>query len=101
MSYIPVTIQHRDPVTEDWTDTLKLHALQVNRAGGGETYAAGREQFHPRLTFELRWCRELELLRWATQEYRIIYRGQTLNITDYDDYMEQHLTVKLTGEAYG
>ena len=101
MSYIPVIIEHRDPVTEDWTEFLYLHALKVNRSGGGETYAAGREQFHPRLVFDLRWCKELELLRWSPQEYRIIYRGQTLNIVDYDDYMEQHLTARLTGEAYG
>lgn len=101
MSYIPVTIQRRDPITEEWVDALKLHALKANRSGGGETYAAGREQYHARLTFEFRWCSELELLRWAPQEYRLLYRGQTLNITDYDDYMEQHLTVKLTGEAYG
>lgn len=101
MSYIPVLIERRDPVTEEWTENLKLHALKANRAGGSETYAAGQEQYHARITFEFRWCQALELLRWAPQEYRITYRGQTLNILDYDDYMEQHLMVKLTGEAYG
>ena len=101
MSYIPITIQRRDPETEDWQDLLHLHAKQVNRAGGGETYAAGREQFHARLVFDFRWCKELEALRWNPQEHRIVYRGQMLNITNYDDYMEQHQTVRLTGEAYG
>lgn len=100
MSYFPITIQRRDPNTEEWTDLLHLHALQVNRSGGGEIYAAGAEQYHPRLTFTLRWCRELEAVRWAPQSHRIIYCGRTLNIQDYDDYMEQHLTVRLTGEAY-
>lgn len=101
MSYIPVTIQAMNPETEEWADLLRLHALQVNRAGGAETYAAGAEQYHPRLTFTLRWCRALEALRYKTQDHRIIYGGQAFNITDWDDYMEQHLTVKLTGEAYG
>jgi len=101
MSYLPVTIQHMDPETEAWTDLLRLHAIQVNRAGGGESFNAGREQYHPRLTFDLRWCQALEALRWDVQNHRIVYRGQAFNITDYDDYMEQHLTVRLTGEAYG
>ena len=101
MSYFPVVIQKMDPETEEWRDHLKLHAIQVNRSGGSETFNAGREQFHPRLTFDLRWCRALEVLRWDTQHHRIVYQGHALNIVDYDDYMEQHLTVRLVGEAYG
>ena len=101
MSYIPVTIQKMDPETEEWTNLLHLHALQVNRAGGGESFSAGREQYHPRLSFDLRWCRQLEALRWDVRNHRILYQGHALNILEYDDYMEQHLTVRLTGEAYG
>lgn len=101
MSYHPLTIQRIDPDTEEWTDLQKFHAIQVNRSGGGEAYSAGREQFRPRLTFDLRWCKAMEALRWDTQNHRIIYQGQQFNIVDYDDYMERHLTVRLTGEAYG
>lgn len=101
MSYIPVTIQRMDPSTEEWTDLLHLHALKVNKSGAGETFNAGREQYHPRLVFDFAWCKKLEDLRWSTQSHRILYRGRTLNLVDYDDYMEQHLTVRLTGEAYG
>ena len=101
MSYHPLTIQRMNPETEEWTDLQKFHAIQVNRSGGGEAYSAGREQFRPRLTFDLRWCKALEALRWDTQNHRIIYQGQQFNIVDYDDYMERHLTVRLTGEAYG
>lgn len=101
MSYHPLTIQRMDPDTEEWTDLQKFHAIQVNRSGGSEAYSAGREQFRPRLTFDLRWCKALEALRWDTQNHRIIYQGQQFNIVDYDDYMERHLTVRLTGEAYG
>jgi len=101
MSYHPVIIQRMNPDTEEWTDVLRLHALKVNRAGGGESFSAGREQYQPTLTFELRWSKRLEDLRWDVQSHRILYRGHTFNITDWDDYMEQHINVRLTGEAYG
>lgn len=101
MSYIPVTIQKMDPETEEWIDLLHLHALQVNKTGGGEAFSAGREQYQPRLSFDFRWSKALENLRWSTQSHRMVYSGHTLNIVDYDDYMEQHLTVRLVGEAYG
>ncbi len=101
MSYFPLTIQRMDPDTEEWTDHLQLHALQVNKTGAGESFNAGAEQYHPRLTFRLRWCKALEDMRYNTQEHRIIYRGHMFNIQDYDDDMEQHKTVNLVGVAYG
>lgn len=101
MSYIPVTVQRRDPDSEEWADFLHLHAIQVNKSGGSESFSAGREQYRTRLSFDIRWCEELEALRWSTQPHRLIYQGHTLNLVDYDDYMEQHLTVRLVGEAYG
>ena len=101
MSYIPVTIQRQDPDTEEWTDLLHLHATKVNKNSGGESFSAGREQYRPRLSFDFTWCRALEALRWSTEPHRIIYQGHPMNLVDYDDYMEQHLTVRLVGEAYG
>lgn len=101
MSYYPLTVQRMDPDTEEWADHLRLHALQVNKTGGGEGFAAGATQFHPRLTFSLRWCKAVEEVAYNPQQYRIIYRGRKYNIKDYDDFMEQHTVVKLVGEAYG
>lgn len=101
MSYHPLTIQVIDQDTEEWSDHLHLHALQVNKTGSGESFNAGAEQYHPRLTFRLRWCKALEDVAYNTQLYRIVYRGHTYNIQDYDDYMEKHQTVNLVGEAYG
>lgn len=101
MSYIPVTIQRMDRETETWTDWLHLHAIKVNRAGGGEAYRGEREQYQPRLLFELHWCSALEALRWDPMSHRIVYQGHTLNIVDYDDFMERHINIRLTGEAYG
>ena len=101
MSYHFLTIQRIDPETEEWTNHLNLHALQVNKTGGGEVFNAGAEQYHPRLTFELRWCKALEKIVYSPQLYRIAYRGRYCNIQDYDDFMEQHRTVRLVGVAYG
>ena len=101
MSYHPFTVQVIDQDTEEWTDYLKLHALQVNKTGGGETANAGAESYHPRLTFETRWCKALEDVVYSPQLYRIVYRGRFYNIQDYDDFMQQHRTVRLVGVAYG
>ncbi len=101
MSYEPVTLQRMDPDTEDWVDVLHLHARQVNRAGGGEAFSAGREQFRLRLTFDFVWCKALDDVRYETDTHRLVYRGRTFNIVDCDDFMERRLIVRFTGEAYG
>lgn len=101
MSYHPFTIQVQDPDTEEWADLLHLHALQINKTGGGETSNAGAEQYHPRLTFEVRYSKALEDVIYSPQLHRIFYRGRPFNIQDYDDFMEQHRTVRLVGVAYG
>lgn len=101
MSYIPFTIQVQNPDTEEWSDLLHLHAKKVNKAGAGESFAAGAEQYHPRLTFTVAWCKALEDVAYNTQLHRIVYRGHNYDIQDYDDYMEQHIDVNLVGVAYG
>lgn len=100
MTRYPIVIQVQDPDTEDWSDLFFQHVLRVNRAGGGEGFGAGADQFHQRLSFELRWNRKLEAAVLSPQIHRLVYRGRTFNIIDYDDYMEQHRKVKVVGEAY-
>lgn len=95
----PITLQVQDETTEKWTDKLFLHA-KVNKTGGGTVQNAGAEQYRVRLTFEVRYCKELEGLRYSPQPFRIVYRGHKFKLTDYDDYMEQHQTVRLVGEFY-
>ena len=95
----PITIETKDDETEDWHELFRLHA-RVNKTGGGTTLNAGADQFLATLTFEIRYFKELEDLRYSPQLYRIIYRGHSFRVTDYDDFMEQHRTVKLVGEHY-
>ena len=96
----PITIQVQDAETEEWVDKFKLHAT-VNKTGGGSNFNAGTDQYNASLTFKLRYIRALEDLAYSPQPYRIIYRGRTFKVVDYDDYMEQHREIKLVGEHYG
>lgn len=95
----PITVQVQDAETEKWADKLKLHA-RVNKTGGGTSFTAGADQYKVSLTFEVRYSRQLEEIAYNPQPFRIVYRGRTFKVTDYDDYMEQHKTVKLVGELY-
>lgn len=95
-----ITIQQQDPDTEDWVDRWKVHA-HINKTGGGQVLNAGADQYHATLTFEIRYFAALEELRYNPQPFRVVYRGHTFKMVDYDDFMEEHRTVKLVGEAYG
>ena len=96
----PITIQVQDPETELWEDALKLHA-RVNKTGGGQSFNAGADQYHVTKTFEVRYVQLLEYIAHGVQPFRIVYRGGTYKVTDYDDYMEKHQTVKMVGVLYG
>ena len=96
----PIIIQIQDPESEEWTDKFKLHAA-VNKTGGGSNFNAGTAQYNANLTFKVRYVRALEEIAYNPQPYRILYRGRTFKIVDYDDFMEQHREIKLVGEYYG
>lgn len=96
----PIIIQQQEPEGENWADKWRLHA-RVNKTGGGQALNAGADQYRATLTFEVRYFSALEELRYNPQPFRIVYRGHTFKVVDYDDFMEQHQTVKLVGEAYG
>lgn len=95
----PITVQVQDPDTEQWTDKLHLHAY-VNKASGSAAFNAGADQYRASLTFQVRYCKALEDIAFSPQPFRIVYRGRTFKVTDYDDYLERHATVKLVGELY-
>ena len=42
----------------------------------------------------------LEELRYTPQLFRLRYRGHTYRVVGYDDYLEQHRTVRITGALY-
>jgi len=95
----PITIQTLDEATEKWIDLYNLHA-RVNKTSGSEYTNAGAIQSKAVLTFEVRYFKLLENINYDRGSYRIMYRGRAFNITDYDDYMESHTSVKLVGQSY-
>lgn len=100
MSYHPIVVQMQDD-NEKWGDKWILHARKVNKTGGGQAYNAGADQYKTTLTFEVPYFKDLEDMRYSPQLYRILYRGHSFKLVDWDDFMEEHRTVNLVGEAYG
>ena len=96
----PITIQKIDQDTELWSDLWSLHA-RINKSTGTEFVEAGANQSQATKTFELRYFTELEDVDYNRGLYRIVYRGHTFNIIDYDDYMEKHRVVRIKAVSYG
>lgn len=82
---------------EQWEAFTNIH-FRINKTRGGESSNAGAERFQATLTFEVRYSKPLEQIRSNTQIYRLKYRNEIYNIIDYDDFLEKHRTIKLTGE---
>lgn len=95
----PIIIQIQDEKTEQWEDALYLHS-SVNKVLGGQSLDAGAIQCIKKLTFKIPYTSALEEIAYGTQPYRIVYRKRTFKVVDYDDYMEQHREIKLTGVFY-
>lgn len=95
-----IDIQKRNAQTNEFEEWKSFHA-RVNKTGGGERESSGARRSAASLTFEIRYVRSLFGIFLNTQDYRIIYLGAVFVIKDYDDYMEQHKTVRLEGEYIG
>lgn len=96
----PIVIQKIDDITEKWTDVYRVHA-SINKAEADNEYlSSGAVQGKRILTFEMRYFEALEDVSFNLQRYRIVYRDISYNITDYDDYMLRHKTVRLRGVSY-
>lgn len=96
----PISIQRINETTETWEDIFKVHAC-INKAKSDNEYLnAGAIQAKKNLTFEVRYFADLEDISLNLQSYRIVYRGVSFNLEDYDDFMMQHKSVKLLGVSY-
>ena len=96
----PITIQKRNEVTEDWEILYHVHAFINKSKSDNEYLSGGAIQGKKNLTFEMRYFADLEDISFNIQNYRVIYRGISYDIKDYDDYMLSHKTVKLLGVSY-
>ena len=75
-----------------WKPVGRYHAA-VNKSSGKEYLSAGAVQSQLQLVFSLRNCSEIAAIR-------IAYNGGIYKVSDYDDYKEQHRTVRLLGVSY-
>lgn len=96
---IPILVQKKDNDTEKWHDFLKLHA-RITRNKGSEYLRAGAIQSKSERIFEVRYQARLNEIEFNTSLYRIVYNNMFYNVTDYDDFMEKHINVKLVGLSY-
>ena len=95
-----IRIQQCDE-NEQWNDLYTLYA-RINKSSSSknEYVNGGAERSIASKSFEVRYMDQLSKIQFNTQSYRIVYEGHYYNIVDYDDYMEKHLTIKMTGVAY-
>lgn len=84
---------------ETWAEFATVHA-RVNKSGGNAYLKAGAERSQNSLVFVCRYSSLLEEIRLNTQLYRLFYRGNRYRIEDYDDFEENHETIKLLGVSY-
>lgn len=95
-----IRIQQCDE-NEKWNDLYTLYA-RINKSSSSknEYVNGGAERSIASKTFEVRYMDQLSKIQFNTQSYRIVYENHFYNIVDYDDFMEKHLTIKMTGVAY-
>lgn len=94
----PCTLQQYDFEQHIWTDAQHLHA-NINKAisTGGQNPADSAHTI--RLIFKFRYFAALGGIRESMQEFRILYNEKRYELTDYDDYSEQHRIIKLSASS--
>ena len=92
----PIKILKWNEESEEWLLFFCTHA-KMNKTKGSEYHDGATIQSNAIIQFEVRYCKEIESIEYHTQVYRIQYGNAVFDITDYDDYMYQHRTVKLLG----
>ena len=93
----PLTILKLNPDSGEYEPYMHTHLLSENKARS-ETSTEGRGQSSSAvIVFRLRWSPMLAPIEFAMEEYRIVWRGHEFVIDEFDDFMHQHRTLKITG----
>ena len=75
-----------------WEDYFSCYSY-VNNLSGKEYWAAAQVNAEKDLIFVIRYCSEVTPL--DSEHYRIVFRGQTYNITFVDNVQYQNKSLKL------
>lgn len=95
---VPIRIEKQDERTGQWNVYIPtLRANPNKHATDGQFLDAGAIQNKVQLVFEVRYHPLLKAIQYEKQGYRIVYDGRFFEIADYDDYQQNHKTVKLLG----
>ena len=90
-----IIIQKINEATEEWSDVWTLHAA-INKAKATE-YSGAATETKRTLTFTVRFATPLTVIAYQTSAFRIVFDGVVFNITDFDDFMLEHKTIRFTG----
>lgn len=94
----PITIQRINEATETYETFIPTLHASINKSKRDNEYLAnGAIQDKQTLVFEVRYNPLLEEINLNTQLFRVVYKGVSYDITDYDDYKLEHITVKILG----
>ena len=96
----PIIIEKMDEETECYYEFATLKA-RINKSKGSEYMDAGAIQLNQELVFTTRYFSKLKEIYLNTQLYRIIFDGAKYDIIDYDNFMLENKTIKLTGKLIG
>lgn len=93
-----ITIQKFNEDNDDWETYLENIHANVNKSSKDNEYLkAGSVQSKSYKVFDVRYRPELKVIDGNTQLYRVLFDGRFFNIIDYDDYFENHRTIRLLG----
>lgn len=81
--------------TESWVTFHTCHA-RANKASGGEVDEGAQPVDRETVSFVVRYCSALADLDKIN--YRISFNEKTYDITDIDDFMFKHESLKITAE---
>lgn len=94
----PITIEFYDERSGEWSHYAKAYA-SINKDTKGKTEGE-TEDATERLIFSVRYFQKLFEIRKNLKAYRIVYSAIPYLVESYDDYMEMHRVVKITGAAH-
>ncbi|MEG0376353.1 MAG: hypothetical protein RR672_12040, partial [Raoultibacter sp.] len=94
----PITIELYNEDTSEWSHYAKAYA-SINKDTKGRS-EGDTEDLTERLVFSVRYFQKLFEVRKNLKAYRIVYAGIPFAVDGYDDYMEMHRVVKITGAAH-
>lgn len=92
----PIVIQKWNEDAQGWEIYFTCHA-RVNTSKATTNLDGGTLYGRNKTNFDVRFCKAVSMIEFDTQLYRIVYKNVVYDLVEYDDYMEQHRTVKLKG----